>query len=341
MTRDFEDERPRRHRQDLVGLEAAEGRPGIPVAHRRAGRGRPVELPQGLRPAERVFPEAHAAPRPDRRGARRLGLPHGPGAAGHRHRRRDRRLLARRVPGGRQGLVPAGRRQRRDRRRAVETADGSRPRAAWAVPDWESAPPPCPPAPPRIRLLSPFDPDPARPRGAPSACSTSTTASRPSSPATSAGTATTCCRSWKASAWWAAWTPSSTATKVCWRSGASGGSRACARARAARPRWRPPSTGWPGRWGRSGGRCLLPPPLSPLQRPLHEQVLARARLLARRADAAGRRSRRAACPRPSRCRRAGGRGWPGAPPGARGSSTGTIASTRKSRLRDIQSAEPM
>ena len=40
----------------------------------------------------------------------------------------------------------------------IETADGSRPRASWAVPDWESRAAALPPAPPRIRLLSPFDP---------------------------------------------------------------------------------------------------------------------------------------------------------------------------------------
>ncbi|HYO14534.1 MAG TPA: crosslink repair DNA glycosylase YcaQ family protein, partial [Thermoanaerobaculia bacterium] len=40
----------------------------------------------------------------------------------------------------------------------VETADGSRPRAAYAVPDWETRADALPPAPPRIRLLAPFDP---------------------------------------------------------------------------------------------------------------------------------------------------------------------------------------
>lgn len=40
----------------------------------------------------------------------------------------------------------------------VEAADGSRPRAAYAVPDWETRAAALPPAPPRIRLLAPFDP---------------------------------------------------------------------------------------------------------------------------------------------------------------------------------------
>jgi uncharacterized protein len=40
----------------------------------------------------------------------------------------------------------------------AETVDGSRPRAAYAVPDWETRADALPPAPPRIRLLAPFDP---------------------------------------------------------------------------------------------------------------------------------------------------------------------------------------
>jgi uncharacterized protein YcaQ len=40
----------------------------------------------------------------------------------------------------------------------ADTADGSRPRAAYAVPDWEARAAALPPAPPRIRLLAPFDP---------------------------------------------------------------------------------------------------------------------------------------------------------------------------------------
>jgi uncharacterized protein len=40
----------------------------------------------------------------------------------------------------------------------VETADGSKPRASYAVPDWETRAAALPSAPPRIRLLAPFDP---------------------------------------------------------------------------------------------------------------------------------------------------------------------------------------
>jgi uncharacterized protein len=40
----------------------------------------------------------------------------------------------------------------------VETADGSRPRASYAIPDWQAQAEALPPAPPRIRLLAPFDP---------------------------------------------------------------------------------------------------------------------------------------------------------------------------------------
>jgi len=40
----------------------------------------------------------------------------------------------------------------------VATADGSRPRPAYALPDWEERAAAAPAAPPRIRLLSPFDP---------------------------------------------------------------------------------------------------------------------------------------------------------------------------------------
>jgi uncharacterized protein YcaQ len=40
----------------------------------------------------------------------------------------------------------------------VEAVDGSRPRSAFALPDWETRAAAAPPAPPRIRLLAPFDP---------------------------------------------------------------------------------------------------------------------------------------------------------------------------------------
>jgi len=40
----------------------------------------------------------------------------------------------------------------------VEAEDGSEPRRAWAVPDWQEQAASLPAAPPRVRLLSPFDP---------------------------------------------------------------------------------------------------------------------------------------------------------------------------------------
>ncbi|HEV7783839.1 MAG TPA: crosslink repair DNA glycosylase YcaQ family protein [Thermoanaerobaculia bacterium] len=40
----------------------------------------------------------------------------------------------------------------------VEAEDGSEPRRAWAIPDWQEQAASLPPAPPRVRLLSPFDP---------------------------------------------------------------------------------------------------------------------------------------------------------------------------------------
>lgn len=40
----------------------------------------------------------------------------------------------------------------------VEAEDGSGPRRAWAIPDWQEQAASLPPAPPRVRLLSPFDP---------------------------------------------------------------------------------------------------------------------------------------------------------------------------------------
>ena len=223
----------------------------------------------------------------------------------------------------------------------VETADGSSPRASYAVPDWEARAAALPPAPPRIRLLSPFDPI-LRDRkrtlrlfGFDYRFEAFVPERR------SGGTATTCCRSWKASAWSAGSIPSSTASEgllevrqLWWEPGVR-------ESKGRRAALKPPSTGWRAWSGPSAGVVGEALPPRPLQRPLHEQVLAGARLLARRRLSAGRRCRRTACPRLCtlsaswRSRIALSSSW------SRGSSTGTIASTRESRLRDIQSAEPM
>ena len=246
MTRDFEDERPAGTDKAWWGWKPQKAaleylwRTGELAIAGRVSFHKVYDL------AERVLPAAHAAPRGRatrstvdwacRSALERLG---------RRQRRRARRLLARRLPAGGARLVRAGRRRAgRSSPVQVEAADGSRPRASWAVPDWQERAAALPPAPPRVRLLSPFDPilrdrkrtlrlfdfdyrfeafvperaAPARllraadPRGR-----------APDRPARSQA-------------------PPRRAE--CWRSRTSGGSPGCARARGGRPRWRRPSTGW-------------------------------------------------------------------------------------------------
>src|SRR6185436_20909833 len=71
---------------------------------------------------------------------------------------------------------------------------------------------------------------------------------------------------------------SSAATKECWRSARSGGSRECGSRRGGGRGWRRRSSGWRG--SREPRRSSSPP--RPLQGPLHEQVLVGASLLPRR-----------------------------------------------------------
>ena len=108
--------------------------------------------------AGRVLPAAHAAPRPTdeehldwagRSAIERLGVASPDEIAGFWRaislaEARDwcQRAAARRE------IVPV----------QVAAADGSKPRAGYAVPDWEARAAALPPAPPRVRLLSPFDP---------------------------------------------------------------------------------------------------------------------------------------------------------------------------------------
>ena len=104
--------------------------------------------------AERVLPEAHAAPQPGpeehldwacRTALDRLGVATPDEIAGFWRAvpLEDVKAWCARAKG-----IAAVR---------VEAVDGSA-RNAWAVPDWEERASALPPAPPRIRLLSPFDP---------------------------------------------------------------------------------------------------------------------------------------------------------------------------------------
>ena len=96
----------------------------------------------------------------------------------------------------------AGRRRRaRSSPCRWRAADGSRPRASWAVPDWEARAAALPPAPPRVRLLSPFDPI-LRDRKRTLRLFDFDFRFEAFVPeAQRRFTATTCCRSWRASAW--------------------------------------------------------------------------------------------------------------------------------------------
>ncbi|HYG64720.1 MAG TPA: crosslink repair DNA glycosylase YcaQ family protein [Thermoanaerobaculia bacterium] len=108
--------------------------------------------------AERVFPHLHTAPRPTdaehldwacRTALERLGVATADEIAGFwravsldEARSWGREAAAR-------GEIAAVQ---------VEAVDGSKPRSAWAVPDWAERAAAAPAAPPRLRLLSPFDP---------------------------------------------------------------------------------------------------------------------------------------------------------------------------------------
>ncbi|HEY3571107.1 MAG TPA: crosslink repair DNA glycosylase YcaQ family protein [Thermoanaerobaculia bacterium] len=108
--------------------------------------------------AERVLPEGHAAPRPSdaehldwacRTALERLGIASPDEIAGFWAAIKLEEARAWCAEAAQRGeIVPV----------QVEPADGSKPRASWAVPDWESRAASLPPAPPRIRLLAPFDP---------------------------------------------------------------------------------------------------------------------------------------------------------------------------------------
>jgi hypothetical protein len=158
MTRDFEDERPERTDKAWWGWKPQKAaleylwRTGELAIAGRVNFHKVYDL------AGRVLPEAHAAPRPEdgehagwacRSALERLGIASPDEIAGFWRAVSLAEARAWAVQAAeRREIVPV----------QVETLDGSRPRTAYAVPDWEARAAALPPAPPRVRLLSPFDP---------------------------------------------------------------------------------------------------------------------------------------------------------------------------------------
>jgi uncharacterized protein YcaQ len=158
MTRDFEDERPERTDKAWWGWKPQKAaleylwRTGELAIAGRASFHKVYDL------AERILPAAHAAPRPSdeehldwacRSALERLGIASPDEIAGFWRAislQEARAWCARAAAAGEIAAVQ------------VEAADGSRPRASWAVPAWETRAAALPTAPPRVRLLSPFDP---------------------------------------------------------------------------------------------------------------------------------------------------------------------------------------
>ncbi len=158
MTRDFEDERPAGTDKTWWGWKPHKAaleylwRTGELAIAGRVNFHKVYDL------AERVLPaRAHRAGA-ERSRAPRLGLPHGPGTAGSRHGVRARQLLARRLAGRRARLEPGGRGAERDRRGRGGSGGRLRPRRGLGDSRLAGAAAALPPAPPRVRLLSPFDP---------------------------------------------------------------------------------------------------------------------------------------------------------------------------------------
>ncbi len=157
-TRDFEDERPEGTDKAWWGWKPQKAaleylwRTGELVIAERTGFHKVYDL------AGRVLPAVHAAPRPTdeehldwagRSALERLGVAGADKIAGFWRAislEEARAWCGRAAARGE--IVPV----------QVESADGARPRAAWAVPGWEARAAALPPAPPRVRLLSPFDP---------------------------------------------------------------------------------------------------------------------------------------------------------------------------------------
>jgi uncharacterized protein YcaQ len=158
MAKDFEDERPAGTDKTWWGWKPQKAaleylwRTGQLAVARRQSFHKVYDL------AARVYPEAHAAPRPSpgehldwacRSALERLGIATAGEIAGFWHAVsiEDAKAWAERAAAA--GEIAEVQ---------VEALDGSKPRAAWAVPGWEPRAAALPQAPPRIRLLAPFDP---------------------------------------------------------------------------------------------------------------------------------------------------------------------------------------
>ncbi len=157
MTRDFEDTRDEGTDKTWWGWKPQKAaleylwRTGEAAVSGRASFHKIYDL------AERVHPEAHAAPAPTaeehldwacRSAFERLGVASADEIAGFWRAVDLPDVRAWCGKAAESGEIVAVR---------VEAVDGTS-RAAWAVPDWEERAAALPPAPPRIRLLSPFDP---------------------------------------------------------------------------------------------------------------------------------------------------------------------------------------
>jgi uncharacterized protein YcaQ len=158
MTRDFEDERPEGTDKAWWGWKPQKAaleylwRTGELAIAGRVNFHKVYDL------ASRVMPEGHAAPRPTgaehlewacRSAIERLGTASPDEIAGFWRAVSLEEARAWCAGAAERGeIVPV----------RIETADGSKPRASYAVPDWEARAAVLPAAPPRIRLLSPFDP---------------------------------------------------------------------------------------------------------------------------------------------------------------------------------------
>lgn len=158
MAKDFEDERPAGTDKTWWGWKPQKAaleylwRTGELAVARRQSFHKVYDL------AARVYPEGHAAPAPSpeehldwacRSALERLGTATSGEIAGFWHA-----VSIEEAKAWGERVAAAG----QIAEVQVEAADGSRPRSAWAEPDWEARAAALPPAPPRIRLLAPFDP---------------------------------------------------------------------------------------------------------------------------------------------------------------------------------------